>query len=210
MSPSLRKLTLLTHVTFSVGWLGAAAAYLALALAGLSRTDAAFVRGAYVALELMGWYVIVPFCLAGLVAGLVQSLATEWGLFRHYWIVTKFVLTTAATAILLVHMRTVSRVADLARVDALLRPENAQLKLQLVVHAALGLAVLLVATVLSVYKPWGRTAHGRRIQNVSAQQPPQAPAAAQPRWGLYLRICAVGLVVVFVVVHLTMRGLPHH
>jgi hypothetical protein len=210
MSPSLRKLALLTHVTFSVGWLGAVAAYLALALVGLNSTDAAFVRGAYVALELMGWYVIVPFCLAGLVAGLVQSLGTEWGLFRHYWIATKFVLSTAATAILLGHMRTVSRVAALARVDALLKPENAQLKLQLVVHAALGLAVLVVATVLSIYKPWGRTAHGRRVQNAPIKATPEAPAVAPTRWGLYFQIGVLGLVVLFVVMHLTMRGLPRH
>jgi hypothetical protein len=162
MSPALRKFVLLTHVTFSVGWLGAVAAYLSLALAGLNSTDAAFVRGAYVALELVGWYVIVPFCLAGVAAGLIQSLGTEWGLFKHYWIATKFVLTTVASAILFGHLRTVSRVAELAQANALLRPENAQLKLELVVHAALGLAVLLFATVLSTYKPWGRTARGRR------------------------------------------------
>jgi hypothetical protein len=157
MTPSLRKFVLLTHVTFSVGWLGAAAAYLALALAGLNSTDAAFVSGAYVALELMGWYVIVPFCLAGLAAGLWQSLGTEWGLFRQYWIVVKFALTTVATLVLLGHMRTVSRVASLARDGSLADATNAQLRLQLVVHAALGLVVLLVAAALSVYKPWGKT-----------------------------------------------------
>jgi hypothetical protein len=25
---------------------------------------------------------------------MVQSLATEWGLFRHYWVIAKFALTT--------------------------------------------------------------------------------------------------------------------
>ena len=154
----------MTHVIFSVGWLGAAAAYLALALAALSATDAAFVRGSYVGLELMGWYVIVPFCLAGVAAGLIQSLGTEWGLLKHYWIATKFVITTVATAILLGHMRTVIRAAALARADSMLAPENAQLRLQLVVHAGLGLLVLLVASVLSIYKPWGRTAYGHKVR----------------------------------------------
>jgi hypothetical protein len=54
------------------------------------------------------------------------------------------------------HTRTVSRVAGLARDGVLLNPQNAQLKLQLVVHAALRLVVLVVATVLSIYKPWGQ------------------------------------------------------
>ena len=34
MSPRLRKLALTAHVTFSVGWLGAVAAFLALSIAG--------------------------------------------------------------------------------------------------------------------------------------------------------------------------------
>ncbi len=209
MSPSLRKLVLLTHVTFSVGWLGAVAAYLALALAGMRSADAGFVRGAYLALELMGWVVIVPFCLAGLIAGLIQSLGTEWGLFRHYWIAVKFALTSVATVILLTHLRTVSRVADLARGGALLEPAHAQLKLQLVVHAALGLVVLLATTVLSIYKPWGRTKYGRRVQ-ASVQTAPPALAVAKPRWGVYFQVGVIGVVVLFVILHLTLRGLPHH
>ena len=36
------------------------------------------------------------------------------------------------------------------------------LRIQLVVHAAGGLLVLLAATMLSVYKPWGMTPYGRR------------------------------------------------
>ena len=40
---------------------------------------------------------IVPLCLVSFFSGLVQSLATEWGLFRHWWIVVKFGLTTVST-----------------------------------------------------------------------------------------------------------------
>ena len=40
MAPSLRKLALTAHVTSSVGWLGAAAAFLAVAIVGLTSRDA--------------------------------------------------------------------------------------------------------------------------------------------------------------------------
>jgi hypothetical protein len=83
MRPPLRKLALTAHVTVSVGWLGAAAAFLALAIAALASGGVETVRGAYVAMEVVGWYVIVPLCLAALVTGLVVSLGTPWGLFRH-------------------------------------------------------------------------------------------------------------------------------
>src|SRR5262245_41028834 len=103
MSPGLRKFALTAHITFSVGWAGSILPYLALAIVGLTSPDSQKVRAAYLSMELIGWYVIVPLSLAALLSGLVQSLGTAWGLFRHWWVLLKFLLTTAATAILLAH-----------------------------------------------------------------------------------------------------------
>src|SRR5919106_3182566 len=103
MTLRLRKFALTAHITFSVGWLGAVVAYLALAIAGLTSHDAQMVRAAYLSMELMGWFVIVPFSLAALLSGLVQSLGTQWGLFRHWWILVKLLLTVIATIVLLRH-----------------------------------------------------------------------------------------------------------
>src|SRR5918995_5360281 len=109
MTPGFNKFGLTAHITFSVGWLGAVVAYLALAVAGLTVHDVQMVRAAYLSMELIGWFVIVPFSLAALLTGLVQSLGTQWGLFRHYWILVKFLLTAGATIVLLWHMQAVSR-----------------------------------------------------------------------------------------------------
>lgn len=100
MTPGIRKLALTAHVVSSVGWLGTVAAFLALAVAGLAGRDAQLVRASYLAMELTGWYVIVPLCLASLTTGLVQSLVTPWGLFRHYWVLVKFLITVVSAAIL--------------------------------------------------------------------------------------------------------------
>ena len=97
MTPGLRKFALTSHVTSSVSWLGAVAAFLVLAVAGLSSRDDETVRAAYIAMHLTTWFVIVPLSLAALLTGLVQSLGTTWGLFRHYWIATKLLLTVLAT-----------------------------------------------------------------------------------------------------------------
>src|ERR671915_105942 len=114
MTPRLRKFVLTAHITFSVGWLGAVVAYLALAIAALTSRDIQMVRAAYLSMELIGWFIIVPFSLAALLTGLVQSLGTQWGLFRHYWILVKFLLTVTATIVLLLHMPTIGRVARMA------------------------------------------------------------------------------------------------
>lgn len=152
----MRKLLLLFHTAISVGWLGAVVAYLALALAARSSADPHLVRALLLAMELIGWRVIVPLSLGALATGVLQSVSSEWGLFRHYWVVAKLGLTVMGTVVLVVHMRTVSRVAGMAS-DGPVPGDFSFLKLQLVVHAAGGLVVLLAATALSIWKPWGRT-----------------------------------------------------
>ena len=115
LKPGLRKFTLTAHITLSVGWLGAIVAYLAIAIAGLTSHDAEMARAAYLSMEVIGWFVIVPFSLATLMAGLVQSLGAQWGLFRDWWVSVKVLLTTGGAIVLLRHMQAVTRMSGLAR-----------------------------------------------------------------------------------------------
>ncbi|MCI0387329.1 MAG: hypothetical protein MOB07_00960 [Acidobacteria bacterium] len=165
MTPGLRKFVLTAHVTSSVGWLGAVAGFLALAVAGLTSQDAQTVRAAYLAMELTTWFVIVPLAFASLLTGLVQSLGTEWGLFRHYWILAKLLITILTTILLLVHTQPIGILAGVARETTLSSADVGRLRIQLVADAGAALLVLLVATTLAVYKPRGMTPYGRRKQH---------------------------------------------
>lgn len=165
MTPGLRKLALTAHVASSVGWLGAVAAFLALAVAGLTSRDAQTVRAAYLAMDLTGWLVIVPASVASLITGLVQSLGTPWGLFRHYWVVVKLLITILATIILLAHMQPISYLAEVAAETTLSGSDLRGLRLQLVADAGAATLALLVTTTLSVYKPRGLTPYGQRKQH---------------------------------------------
>jgi hypothetical protein len=112
-------------------------------------------------MELTGWWVIVPLSIAALLTGLVMSLGTRWGLFRHYWVLISLVLTIVCTFVLLVHMPTVSAMASLARTadDADLRALGGDL-----FHPTVGLVLLLLIAGLNVYKPAGLTPYGWRKQ----------------------------------------------
>jgi hypothetical protein len=145
----------------SVGWLGAVAGFLALAVVGRLSGDPDTVRAAYLATELTTWFVIVPLCLASLLTGIIQSLGTTWGLLRH-WVVMKLALTLLATVLLLVHTQPIGIVADIAAATALSASDLAGLRLQLIVDAGAALLVLLIATILAVFKPRGVTRYGRR------------------------------------------------
>jgi hypothetical protein len=173
MTPRLRKFALTAHVTSSVGWLGAVAGFLALAVTGLSSQDAQMVRAAYLAMELTGWFVIVPLSLASLPTGLIMALGTTWGLFRHYWVLVKLLITILATILLLVHMQPVGHLARVVAETTLASGELAGLRVQLVADAGAALLALLVATALSVYKPRGMTRYGWRKQH--EQRPVSQP-----------------------------------
>ena len=165
MTPPVRKFALTAHVVSSVGWLGAVTAFLALAIAGLASPDAQLVRAAYLAMELTGWFVIVPLSLAALLTGLVQSLGTPWGLFRHYWVVIKLAINIIATIALLVHMQPIGYMARVAATTTISSADVRGLRIQLVAASGAAFLVLLVATTLGVYKPRGMTPYGRRKQN---------------------------------------------
>ena len=165
---------LTAHVTSSVGWLGAVAGFLALAVVVLASQDAQTVRAAYLVMEPIGWFVLVPLAFASLVTGLVQSLGTKWGLFRHYWVLFKLLINVFATVVLLMYMQTLDYFSGVAADTALsggdlrvLRDPSPAL------HSGLALLLLLVATTLAVYKPQGLTPYGRRKQQELRVRPEQ-------------------------------------
>jgi hypothetical protein len=161
MSPGLRKLVLAVHLTISVGWIGAVAAYLALDVAAATGEDAQMLRTAYLGMDLIARYVIVPLALAALLTGLIVSLGTKWGLFRHYWVLISFLLTTFATIVLLSETRTIGFHASIAA-DPATSGHHLRALGNTLPHSIGGLVVLVVILVLNVYKPRGMTRYGQR------------------------------------------------
>jgi hypothetical protein len=173
MTPRFQKFVLLAHIAFSVGWFGAIVPYLALVVTGLANRDPQIVRAVCLSMELIGWYVIVPFSFAALLSGLALSLGTQWGLLRHWWILAKLLLTIFAVLVLFRHMQDVSHLAKQVMSSGVdFRPD--------LIHATGGLLVLLAAMTLSVFKPWGMTAYGRR-RAARTYSPSHPSGEAAPR-----------------------------
>ena len=167
------------------------------------------VRGAYLLMVPAAWFVLVPLAHASLLSGIVLSLGTTWGLFRYYWVVLKLGITVFATVILLIYMGTFRQMAGVAApVVDLAAVRNASP----IVHAILALILLVAATVLGVYKPFGMTAYGeRRLEEQRRPVPALIPAtagtaraldaASTPAW-IYV-VGAVALALALLVVILT-------
>jgi hypothetical protein len=161
MGSRLRKAALTVHVAASVGWVGAVAAFLALAVPGLLGTDPATVRACYLAMDVITT-VIVPLAIAALLSGVLSSLISPWGLLRHYWVLIKLVLTVVATVVLVLQLAPIGRLADAAARAPIPVGELREARVSLLVHAGAGLVVLLATTVLAVCKPAGMTGYGWR------------------------------------------------
>jgi hypothetical protein len=173
MTARLRGIALTAHISSSVGWLGAIAGFLALAVTGLRSNDPLLIRAACLGMELTTWSVILPFAAASLLTGIVSSLLTTWGLFRYYWVVVKLLITVFSTGVLMMHVQAIDRLGRAAASGGTLSPDLRQVQVMMVGASGAALAALLLLTALSVYKPRGLTPYGARDRHtpVSTENP---------------------------------------
>ncbi|MGQ0827946.1 MAG: hypothetical protein ACT4ON_06090 [Bacteroidota bacterium] len=176
----------------------------------MSSNDTQLARAAYLAMELSAWFIIVPFCFASLLTGLVQALGTKWGLFKHYWIIVKLILTIAGTIILLFHMKPISYLAGMAANTAFSNNELPGLRIQLIADAGAALLLLLAITTISVYKPWGRTRYGLPVNQERYVQVENGGTTKKKSWRFYLLIGLISLIVLFIIIHLLGGGMSGH
>jgi hypothetical protein len=168
LTPPWRKGILAVHLGVSVGWIGGVLVYLVLGLLAVRSQDDSTIRAAWIAMDVAGWFVLVPLATGTVLTGLLLALATRWGLLRYYWVLISFILTCFAAMVLVVHMPSVSAVAEVAR-----RADGTQLR-ELggdLLHPSVGLVVLVAVLVLNVYKPPGLTRFGWRKQHAARALP---------------------------------------
>jgi len=179
MPPRLRKFALAAHLAVSVGWIGAVAAYMALDVAVATSQDVQTLRAAYLGMEVIARSVIVPLAFTSLLTGLVMSLGTKWGLFRHYWVLISLLLTIVATVVLLVETQTISSFAAMAA-DPTTSSGDLRALGSTLVHSVGGTVVLLVILVLNLSKPQGMTRYGWRKQHEQRRKQHEQRTALVP------------------------------
>ncbi|WP_422773859.1 hypothetical protein ACN28C_13750 [Plantactinospora sp. WMMC1484] len=147
LSPPWRKALLTLHVVTAVGWLGVDAVLLTLGVAGARGADPDLV---YPMLALVGQSVFVPLSVLAWLVGFASALLTPWGLLRHRWVLVKLGITTVMLGAVLFALLPNLRAAELG---AATPPDARQ---GLLAAPIVSTTLLVVATALSTYKPWGR------------------------------------------------------
>lgn len=204
MLPRLRKAVLTTHITFSVGWLGAVVVFLVLAITGLNSEDTQLARASLLAMKLSAWFVILPFCLLSLFTGIVQAIGTKWGLFKHYWIVVKLFLTVISTLLLILHLQPINALAEIGRDTSFPPTQHAEQIINIISKTGAAIIALLVITTISIYKPWGKISKNqepkKELLEMSEKKKPVS---------YYILIGLLCLLAIVVIMHLFGGGIRH-
>lgn len=159
LRPAAYRAVRTAHIVVSGGWLGVGLGKLVLEVAALTAGSAQRAAALFAAATEIGC-AFPPMILGTLLTGVTLAVGTRWGLLRYYWVITKLALTLAVVA---TAMALVDGWADQALAihpDGVDPPPGFGLgPLELLaVLSGVYMAMLLAATVVSVYKPWGRIA----------------------------------------------------
>jgi hypothetical protein len=155
-----RRAALVTHIVAGGAWIGIDVIVAVLVVMGRFGGTAE-VRG--LAYQALATFIIWPMLTAGLIclaSGLMLGLGTRWGLLRYWWVVVKLVLNVVlCTLILLVLRPGMDEVAAYGR-SLVAGGGDPSVVSTLFYPPAVSLTSLAIATVLAVYKPWGRVRAG--------------------------------------------------
>lgn len=154
LSSPWRKALLTLHVVTAVGWLGVDLVLLTLNVAGARGANPGVV---YPAIGLVGQTLFVPLSVLAWLVGVASALLTPWGLVRHRWVLVKMIIATvmlgAVVFALLPNLRTAAELGAATPPDA---------REGLLAASIVSSTLLVIATVLSTYKPWGRIRRRQR------------------------------------------------
>ncbi len=149
------------HIVTAVGALATDAILLSLAATGRLSRDADLIRAVYLVMDLLLSAVLLPFAPTALVTGILLGLGSHWGVVRHYWVLTKLVLTLAAAtaAVLLLRPALNESAANVLAVPLADLPATGTgpVAIRVMAGPTIGVLMMTAAVVLAVSKPWGRT-----------------------------------------------------
>jgi hypothetical protein len=151
-----RKSVLLAHILSAAAWLGIDLALGVLVFTAVLTNDPQ-VAGA--SLQMLATVAVWPMLTAGLlclVSGTILGLGSKYGLFRYWWVVTKLAINALFLTLIVFALRPgLVEAAETGRQLAAGR-SAAEVPADLLAPALVAPTLLLIAYLLSVFKPWSR------------------------------------------------------
>ncbi|WP_432939158.1 hypothetical protein ACQPXM_28855 [Kribbella sp. CA-253562] len=147
-----RKLTLVLHLASVGSWIGLDVAMAVLVFTAMGSDDPGTKSLSFPALELVTIWPMTISGLTCLVTGVLLAYGSNYGLTKYWWVVVKLGLNLLLSTLVLIALRPgVEEMADQAR-----QPGAVLKATDLIFPPIVSPTLLMVAVVLSVFKPWGR------------------------------------------------------
>jgi uncharacterized membrane protein len=151
-----RKAVLVTHVIAAGVWLGLDVAMAVLVFTAMSTDDRQTAASALQALQLVTVWPMLTAGLLALASGVLLGLGSKYGLVRYWWVLVKLVLTVALCTLVLFALRggvDEAAAAGRAMAAGVTGVWNTG---DMAFPPIVSPTALLIAFLLSVFKPWGR------------------------------------------------------
>jgi hypothetical protein len=156
MGLALRRSVLVAHIVSAGVWIGVDVIVGVLVFVGWFSGDPTVQGLAYQAL---GTFVVAPMLISGLIClttGLLLGLGTRFGLLRYWWVVVKLVMNVVLCVLIVFALSPgMAEVVEHGRILAAGGQSPIDVS-QLFFPPAVSLTTLTMATILAVFKPWGR------------------------------------------------------
>lgn len=151
-----RKVTLLLHILAAGTWFGLDAAMAILVFTSTSTDDPGTQAYALQALQLVTVWPMFTAAVLSLATGVLLGLGSKYGPVRYWWVLVKLCLNLLLMVLVLLALPT--GVDEAARIGGLLAAgQDVAWRVQeMIFPPIVSPTLLLVAFVLSIFKPWGR------------------------------------------------------
>jgi hypothetical protein len=147
---------LTVHILGAGAWIGMDVVLGVLVFTARLTTSTSTEALCYQALELFAVWPLLTAGLVTLASGIVLGLGTSYGLIRYWWVAIKLALNLVLVTLVAFSLRPgVTQAADYGDAIATGMPSDASVG-DLVFPPIVSSTALVVATILSVFKPWGR------------------------------------------------------
>ena len=104
------------------------------------------------------WALVIPGALLTVVVGIIYGLFTNWGFFKHRWIIVKWIVSVTiifvGTFYFSPHLEHALEIADSTREVALNNPVVISNMTQAFISASIQGIATMTLVVISVFKPW--------------------------------------------------------
>ncbi|RZS37608.1 hypothetical protein EV193_105166 [Herbihabitans rhizosphaerae] len=157
LSGRTRKVVLVSHIVSVSAWIGIDVALVILATTGLVTSDVDVAATAFKALEMFAVWPMFIAAMLALVTGATLGLGSKYGLFRYKWVAVKLAVNLLMATLLVTALRTgLADAAEYGRQLAAGVTPTVDKPIGLLGPMIVAPSLLLLAVVLSVFKPWGR------------------------------------------------------